>query len=84
MRAFAAAGCDVVVGDDDPITIGRRLSGEFVAIADEVGIEPDAIRRIHAASVARAFCEPSTRRLIASRAARPHRRRRQWTSGGPS
>ncbi len=69
MRAFAAAGCDVVVGDDDPITIGRRLSGEFAAIADDVGIEPDAIRRIHAASIARAFCEPSTRRFIASRAA---------------
>ena len=69
MRAFAAAGCDVVVGDDDPITIGRRLRGEFAAIADEVGIEPDAVRRIHAASIARAFCEPSTRRFIASRAA---------------
>jgi adenosine deaminase len=69
MRAFAAAGCDVVVGDDDPITIGRRLSGEFAAVAGEVGIEPAAIRKIHAASIARAFCEPSERRSIASRAA---------------
>ena len=69
MRAFGAAGCDVVVGDDDPVTIGRRLGGEFAAIESQVGIEPGAIRRIHATSVARAFCEPSTRRQIAEGAA---------------
>jgi adenosine deaminase len=69
MKAFLAAGCDVVVGDDDPITIGRRLGDEFRVVAREVGLEPAAVARIHAASIARAFCEPSTRRSLAARAA---------------
>lgn len=69
MQAFLAAGCDVVVGDDDPITIGRRLGDEFRAVAAEVGLEPAAVALIHAASIARAFCEPSVRESIAARGA---------------
>lgn len=68
VRAFVEAGCDVVVGDDDPVTTGSRLRNELDLLVDAVGLAPAEVARIRTTSIARAFCEPSTRaRLSASR-----------------
>lgn len=61
VRAFLAAGCDVVIGDDDPTTTGAPLSVEFANLAGRVGLSTEDIHRIHETSLARVFCEESTR-----------------------
>jgi adenosine deaminase len=61
VRAFLDAGCDVVIGDDDPTTTGAPLSAEFAHLVEHVRLSPDEIQRIHATSVERAFCDDSTR-----------------------
>ena len=66
--AFVHAGCDVVVGDDDPTTTGARLAREFGLLVDAAGLGPDVVRRIHRTSINRAFCDPSDREAIAVRA----------------
>ena len=67
VRAFIEAGCDVVVGDDDPTTTRTPLSAEMTHLANDVGVTADQIRRIHAVSVERAFCDESTRASIRER-----------------
>lgn len=67
VRAFIEAGCDVVVGDDDPTTTRAPLSAEMRHLADDVSLTADQMRRIHAASVERAFCDESTRASIRER-----------------
>jgi adenosine deaminase len=67
IRAFLAAGCDVVIGDDDPTTTGSPLSVEFAHLFDRVGLSADEIRRIHETSVARVFCDDSTRTALRQR-----------------
>ena len=64
IRAFLAAGCDVVLGDDDPTTTGVPLSAEMSRLVDRVGLTSDEVRRIHQASVERAFCDASTRAAL--------------------
>jgi adenosine deaminase len=61
IRAFLEAGCPVVLGDDDPTTTGMSLAAEFAALVERVGIGADQVRRIHATSVERVFCDQSTR-----------------------
>lgn len=67
IRAFLEAGCEVVIGDDDPTTTGAPLSAEFESLVERVGLGPDEIRRIHATSVERVFCEDSTRTALRER-----------------
>ncbi len=67
VRVFVDAGCDVVVGDDDPTTTGSRLRNEIALLVDSVGLLPADVERIRLTSIARAFCEPSTRASLASR-----------------
>lgn len=69
IRAFLAAGCEIVVGDDDPTTTGAPLSIEFAHLSADVGLAKDEIRRIHATSVERAFCDDSTRTALRARLA---------------
>ena len=64
IRAFLQAGCDVVLGDDDPTTTGTPLSSEVALLTEGVGLDPDEIRRVHATSVARAFCHEPTRSAL--------------------
>lgn len=61
VRAFIEAGCDVVIGDDDPTTTGSRLGRELELLVDMVGLDQADVERIRSTSIARAFCEPSTR-----------------------
>jgi adenosine deaminase len=69
IRAFLEAGCEVVIGDDDPTTTGAPLSAELSSLVERVGLSADEIRRIHATSVERAFCEESTRARLRERMA---------------
>ncbi len=69
IRAFLEAGCEVVMGDDDPTTTGSPLSAEFAHLTEDVGLGPDEIRRIHATSVERVFCDDSTRAALRDRLA---------------
>lgn len=66
VRAFVEAGCDVVVGDDDPTTTGSRLRNELELLVRSVGLHQSEMERIRTTSIARAFCEPSTRAALAS------------------
>ena len=67
VRAFLAAGCAVVIGDDDPTTTGVPLSTELDYLMQRVGLGPDEIHGIHRDSVARAFCDDSTRAVLRER-----------------
>ncbi len=69
IRAFLEAGCEVVIGDDDPTTTGAPLSAEIAHLTTDVGLGPDEIRRIHTASVERVFCDDSTRAALRERLA---------------
>lgn len=63
-RAFVDAGCDVVVGDDDPTTTGSRLSHELELIETAVGVAASDVARIRRTAVERAFCEESVRATL--------------------
>ena len=67
IRAFLEAGCEIVIGDDDPTTTGAPLSTEFAHLTADVGLGTDEIRRIHATSVERVFCDDSTRVALRER-----------------
>jgi adenosine deaminase len=71
LHAFLAAGCGVVLGDDDPITIGARLSDEERLLVTDGGLSADALRAIHATSVDVAFLEDSDRAALRARFAEP-------------
>lgn len=64
VRAFVAAGCEVVVGDDDPTTTGSRLGRELELLESVVGLSAPQVERIRHTSVERAFCEPSIREAL--------------------
>ena len=55
------------IGDDDPTTTGVPLSTELDYLVQRVGLGPDEIRGIHRDSVARAFCDDSTRAVLRER-----------------
>jgi adenosine deaminase len=69
IRAFLEAGCELVIGDDDPTTTGAPLSVEFEHLRADVGLGPEEVRRIHATSVERVFCDDSTRAVLRERLA---------------
>jgi adenosine deaminase len=67
LRAFLQAGCDVVIGDDDPTTTGAPLSAEFANLVERIGLTADEVVRIHETSIERAFCDESTRAELRER-----------------
>jgi adenosine deaminase len=68
IHRFLDIGCDVVLGDDNPITIDTRLSHE-VQVLKDAGLTADELLRIEATAIERAFCEPSVRTLLRTEAA---------------
>lgn len=64
VRAFVAAGCEVVVGDDDPTTTGTRLTGELELLETAVGLDEGAVAAIRRTAVERVFCEESVRSAL--------------------
>ena len=61
VRAFIDAGCSVVVGDDDPITTGSRLSAEMGRLGDRVGLDAAQLAHIRETSLDVAFADGSDR-----------------------
>ncbi len=68
VRTFVAAGCDVVVGDDDPTTTGSRLARELELLEGAVGLARDDLERIRRTSIERVFCEDSVRATLRAEA----------------
>ncbi|MFG1710270.1 adenosine deaminase [Nonomuraea sp. M3C6] len=61
VHRFLAAGCRVVLGDDDPVTTGVRLGEEVSRLLSEGGLSPGSLDRIAATSVEVAFCPDDVR-----------------------
>ncbi len=66
-HAFLEAGCQVVLGDDDPITTGRTLGDEERLLVDEGGLTADTLRKIQLHATTVAFTDPATRALLRER-----------------
>lgn len=66
LHAFLAAGCDVVLGDDNPVTIGTTLSEEVRRLTKDGGLTTETLRGIHATAVERAFVDDATRAILRS------------------
>ena len=63
IHTFLAAGCNVVLGDDNPITIDTTL-GREVELLREGGVSGSDLERIEAAAIEFAFCEPGVRAAL--------------------
>jgi adenosine deaminase len=67
LHAFLAAGCRVVLGDDNPINIGCRISDEEERLLGEGGLTPDQLLDIHRTACDVAFTDESTRTALRAR-----------------
>jgi adenosine deaminase len=67
IHTFLAAGCNVVLGDDNPITIDTTLRRE-VGHLRAGGVSAADLGRIEATAIEFAFCEPSVRAALRSAA----------------
>lgn len=70
IHVFLGAGCNVVLGDDNPITIDTCLSREVSALED-AGLTRAQLSSIEATAIEFAFCEPSVRTQLRLEAASP-------------
>jgi adenosine deaminase len=68
VRTFVAAGCAVVVGDDDPTTTGSRHTNELALLESAVGLGRMDLARIRETSIERVFCEESVRAALRGQA----------------
>jgi adenosine deaminase len=69
LHRFLAAGCGVVLGDDDPITIGRRLADEERDLVATGGLSRDQLGEIHRRSIDVAFTDETVRADLRTRLA---------------
>jgi adenosine deaminase len=67
LHAFLAAGCRVVLGDDNPINIGARISDEESRLVAEGGLTPGQLLGIHQTACDVAFTDASTRASLRQR-----------------
>jgi adenosine deaminase len=67
LHAFLEAGCRVVIGDDNPINIGSRISDEEKRLLTEGGLTTEQLRAIHLTACDVAFTDESTRAALRSR-----------------
>jgi adenosine deaminase len=67
LHAFLDAGCRVVLGDDNPINIDRRLAEEERLLVSEGGLTAADLRRIHQTACDVAFTDESTRTSLRER-----------------
>jgi adenosine deaminase len=69
LHRFLAAGCGVVLGDDDPITIWRRLADEERDLIAKGGLSRDQLDEIHRRSIDVAFTDDIVRTDLRARLA---------------
>jgi adenosine deaminase len=67
LRRFVAAGCRVVLGDDNPVNIGTRLSAEEGRLVSEAGLTEEQVRDIHRTACEVAFTDEATRASLRRR-----------------
>jgi len=67
VHAFLGAGCRVVLGDDNPINIGSRISGEERRLVEEGGLTRQQVREIQFTACDVAFTDESTRAAVRAR-----------------
>lgn len=67
MRAMLAAGCRIVLGDDDPITTGQRLGAEERLLVEEDALSPAQLGDVHRTAADVAFAQPSVRAALRDR-----------------
>ncbi len=68
LRPMLAAGCAVVLGDDDPVTTNAPLSEERRILGDEMGLRTAELAAMSAAALDFAFCDEPTREALRARA----------------
>jgi adenosine deaminase len=61
VRRFLAAGCDVVLGDDNPGQTWSPLSAEAAGLTTQHGLTHGELDRMSAAAIAHAFCDSDMR-----------------------
>jgi adenosine deaminase len=66
IHAFLAAGCGVVLGDDDPVTIGRRLGEEERELLATGGLAAEGLDAIHLRSIEVGFMDEADRAILRS------------------
>jgi adenosine deaminase len=69
LHRFLAAVCGVVLGDDDPITIGRRLADEERDLVAAGGLSADQLDEIHRRSIDVAFTDDTVKADLRTRLA---------------
>jgi adenosine deaminase len=61
IHQFLAAGCRVVVGDDNPVNIGTTLAAEEWLLETDAGLTAEQMRAIHRTACEVAFTDEATR-----------------------
>ncbi len=69
IHAFMAAGCRVVLGDDDPVTTGSTLSSEVRRLVSEGGLTDAALAAMQRTAVEVGFMDESTRTMLRAQVA---------------
>lgn len=69
VRTFLAAGCDVVLGDDNPRQTWSPLSAEAAGLVTRHGLTADELDRMSVAAIAQVFCDSDTRAQLRAIAA---------------
>jgi len=67
LHQFLAAGCRVVIGDDNPVNIGTTLAAEERLLETEAGMTAEQARDIQRTAVEVAFTDESTRAALRRR-----------------
>jgi adenosine deaminase len=69
LHAFLAAGCQVVLGDDDPVTTGSTLAAEERRLVTDGGLSEEQVSAMHRTACEVVFTDDSTRALLRGRLA---------------
>jgi adenosine deaminase len=67
LHQFLAAGCRVVIGDDNPVNIGTTLAAEERLLVTEAGLTAEQARDIQRTAVEVAFVDKTTRAQLRRR-----------------
>lgn len=66
VRRFLSAGCDVVLGDDNPSQTGSPLSVEAEGLVACHGLTPSELDRMSTSAITHAFCADDTRERLSA------------------
>jgi len=69
LHTFLAAGCQVVLGDDDPVTTGSTLAHEERLLVTDGGLTADQVRAMQRTACEVAFLDEETRSRLRARLA---------------